>query len=87
MVGGVTSGADVGGDQDLLLSVSEAVDDSSSLLHLHLPTEQRHLVALPGQLTCQPARRLPCLREKVGQRRGIKYTERNTTYQINPLPT
>ncbi len=56
-----TSSTNVCGDQDLLLAVSEAVDDSSSLLHLHLSAEQRHLVALSGQLPCQPACSLPCL--------------------------
>lgn len=58
---GFTSGTDVCGDQNFLLSVSEAIDDSGPLLHLHLSAKQRHLVAFSGQLACQPARSLPCL--------------------------
>lgn len=57
----LTSSTNICCDQDLLLAVSEAVNDSSPLLHLHLSTEQRHLVAFSGQLTCQPACSLPCL--------------------------
>lgn len=57
----LTSSTNICGDQDLLLAISEAVDNSSPLLHLHLPTEQSHLVALSRQLPCQPACSLPCL--------------------------
>lgn len=57
----LTSGTNICGDQDFLLAISEAVDDSSPLLHLHLSTEQRHLVALSGQLPRKPASSLPCL--------------------------
>lgn len=40
-----TSGAHVGGDQNLLLSSSEALDDGSSLLHRQFSAQQCHLVA------------------------------------------
>lgn len=48
----LTSSTNICGDQDFLFAISEAVDDGSPLLHLHLSTEQRHLVALSGQLPC-----------------------------------
>lgn len=48
----VTSGTDVCSDQDLFSAVAETLDNSRSLFHLHLSTEQRHLVAFPRQLSC-----------------------------------
>lgn len=48
----LTSSTNICGDQDFLFAISEAVDHGSPLLHLHLSTEQRHLVALSGQLAC-----------------------------------
>lgn len=65
-----TSRTDVSSDQDFLLSFPEALDDSRSLLHLHLPAEQRHLVALPWQLPRQPACRLPRLAHTHTKQRG-----------------
>lgn len=60
-----TSSTNIGGDQDLLLAVPEALDNCSSLLHLHFPVEQRHLVVLFGQFSCQPTCSLPCLGQTV----------------------
>lgn len=44
-----TSSTHIGCDKNLLFSLSETLDDCSPLFNSHLPTEQRHLVALFGQ--------------------------------------
>lgn len=47
-----TSSTHIGCDKDFLLSLSETLDDCSSLFNSHLPTKQSHLVALFGQFSC-----------------------------------
>ena len=38
------------GKKNLLFTLSEPVDDSCPLFHLHLPAQNGHMVALSGQL-------------------------------------
>lgn len=80
-----TSGTNIGGDQDLLLAVPEAVDHRSPLLHLHFSAEQRHLVALFGQLSCQPTCSLPCLGQAVKSTLSAPSSSSMTCFAIETI--
>lgn len=45
-----TSGTDVGGDEDLLLALTEALDDAGPLDHCQLGRQDGHLVPVPAHL-------------------------------------
>lgn len=62
-----TSGAHVGGHQNLLFAVPVALDDSCSLLHCHFPAQQRHLVTLLDEVRSQPRRHLAGLMTSLAQ--------------------
>lgn len=81
----LTSSTNVCGDQDLFLAISEAVDDSGPLFHLHLTTEQRHLVALSGQLPCQPPCSLSCLNPR--EERAVNYLLNMIGLGLAPIVT
>lgn len=49
-----TSGTDVGGNQDLLLALTEALDDAGPLHHGQICCQDGHLVPVLAHLPCQP---------------------------------
>lgn len=81
----LTSSTNVCGDQDLFLAISEAVDDGSPLFHLHLAAEQRHLVALSGQLPCQPPCSLSCLNHT--EEHAVNYLLNIMGFGLAPIVT